>query len=521
MRAVIYCRVSTEEQVKNMSLPTQEKACRDYCARQGYVVGDDDLFIDRGESAKTTDRPEFLRMVAHCRAHKGRIHAVVVYALTRFSRNTADHFAIASLLRGFGVMLRSVTEPFDDSPFGRAMEGMLAVMAQLDNDVKSDLTIRRMKAAIQRGRWVWGAPLGYRKKNDRALPSLVPDPDVAPLVQRAFAIAAAGEYSGRALWTHLRALGLKGQAGAPLVRSRFLAMLKNPIYMGVIQVAGWEGEAQRGDFDPLVSPELFRAVQQRIAGARTNPGRRHRNHPDFPLRRFVRCGRCERPLTGSWSRGRSKAYAHYHCLAGCTRVSKLALEDAFVQLVERLTPAPEYVCYVRAVALDLWREQAATDRQQRAQLQACLTKIDGQLGTLDQAYIYDRRIDVDTYQRERGALRERQTVLRLELSEALISESELEGLLDFAEHALRHASAFWTAAATTDEKIAIQSTLFPEGLVWQPTSRSAGRFQSARDASPAGAFLEPRSVFTFYEMQPSGAQSRGEVGPPGIEPGTP
>jgi hypothetical protein len=46
------------EQTKNLSLPTQEKACREYCARNGYDV--DQVFIDAGESAKSTDRPEFL-----------------------------------------------------------------------------------------------------------------------------------------------------------------------------------------------------------------------------------------------------------------------------------------------------------------------------------------------------------------------------------------------------------------------------------------------------------------------------
>src|SRR3954453_10456323 len=107
MRAVIYSRVSTKDQAQNLSLPTQEKASREYCARHGYDV--DETFVDAGESAKTIDRPEFRRMLEHCRRGRGRIHAVVVYSLTRFSRNTTDHHAIAALLRGLGIMIRSVT----------------------------------------------------------------------------------------------------------------------------------------------------------------------------------------------------------------------------------------------------------------------------------------------------------------------------------------------------------------------------------------------------------------------------
>jgi DNA invertase Pin-like site-specific DNA recombinase len=36
--AVIYVRVSTKEQTANLSLPTQLKACEEYCQRQGFEV---------------------------------------------------------------------------------------------------------------------------------------------------------------------------------------------------------------------------------------------------------------------------------------------------------------------------------------------------------------------------------------------------------------------------------------------------------------------------------------------------
>ena len=34
--AVIYIRVSTKEQTENLSLPTQLKACEEYCEHQGF-----------------------------------------------------------------------------------------------------------------------------------------------------------------------------------------------------------------------------------------------------------------------------------------------------------------------------------------------------------------------------------------------------------------------------------------------------------------------------------------------------
>lgn len=53
------------------------------------------------------------------------------------------------------------------------------------------------------------------------------------------------------------------------------------------------------DFEPLIEPALFNRVQSVLAGIGSRQVRRHRNHPDFPLRRFVRCAACSNPLTGS------------------------------------------------------------------------------------------------------------------------------------------------------------------------------------------------------------------------------
>ena len=80
--AVIYCRVSTKDQLENFSIETQEKACRDYCERNGYRV----LRVFReAASAKTSNspRPEFQAMLAHCRKHSEDIGAVVIYAISR------------------------------------------------------------------------------------------------------------------------------------------------------------------------------------------------------------------------------------------------------------------------------------------------------------------------------------------------------------------------------------------------------------------------------------------------------
>ena len=83
--AVIYVRVSTKEQTENLSLPTQLRACEEYCRRQGYGVLE--RFHEEGESAKSTDRSQLQNLLTYCRLNKGLVHFLVVFNLARFARD--------------------------------------------------------------------------------------------------------------------------------------------------------------------------------------------------------------------------------------------------------------------------------------------------------------------------------------------------------------------------------------------------------------------------------------------------
>ena len=300
--AVIYVRVSTKEQTENLSLPTQLKACEEYCQRQGFQVLE--RFKEEGESARTADRTQLQHLLKYCRTHKGRVHFVVVYNLTRFAREKYDHFALRAHLKSLGISLRSATEPIDDTSTGKLMEGVLAAFAQFDNDVRSERTRAGIRAALELGRWTFRAPLGYLNAPKWSDKMLVPDPGRAPLVKRAFEEFASGQYKKQEVLALVTDLGLRTRRGLVLNPQSFALMLRNPLYIGTIQSPG-TGISCRGKFDRLISEETFYRVQALLDGRVQVSGPRQRNHPDFPLRGFVRCDSCGRPLTGSWSKGRN------------------------------------------------------------------------------------------------------------------------------------------------------------------------------------------------------------------------
>lgn len=119
------------------------------------------VFVEEGESAKTANRTELKAMLEFCRTEKN-IKAVVVHKLDRFSRNAADHAQMRVYLAGMGIQLRSVTEPIDDSSTGKFIELVLSGVAELDNNIRTERTVRGMNQRLKDGRWTFPPPLGYR-----------------------------------------------------------------------------------------------------------------------------------------------------------------------------------------------------------------------------------------------------------------------------------------------------------------------------------------------------------------------
>src|SRR5574341_1591846 len=103
MNGVIYCRVSSEEQVKGTSLESQELACREYAQSKNIKILR--VFIERGESAKFAERTQLLELIDYCRQNKDTIQVLLVWKIDRFARNVTDHFSVKATLAKYGVRI--------------------------------------------------------------------------------------------------------------------------------------------------------------------------------------------------------------------------------------------------------------------------------------------------------------------------------------------------------------------------------------------------------------------------------
>ncbi|MHB1762820.1 MAG: recombinase family protein [Acidimicrobiales bacterium] len=118
MRCVLYLRVSTREQAEKgegeegFSIPAQREACTRHIRDASWDLVD--AYADRGESARSADRPALQAMLARI-AEDRDVDAVVVHKIDRLARNMEDHVAIRRLLRRKGVALVSVTENVEET----------------------------------------------------------------------------------------------------------------------------------------------------------------------------------------------------------------------------------------------------------------------------------------------------------------------------------------------------------------------------------------------------------------------
>jgi len=312
MNAVIYCRVSSKEQVEGTSLESQEIACKEYALRHELNIVR--IFVERGESAKYADRTQLLEMLAFCQKKEHGVKQLLVWKVDRLARNVGDHFNIKAGLLKLDVKVVSVTEPIDGNPEGKLLETILAGFAQFDNDIRAARTLQGMRRKIQEGISPWRPPLGYKSNTVRGSKKTEPDQPDQPtfgLLQQAWNEFATGRYTKSQVLRLMTSRGLRARNGKQLSKQSLDYVFSDPYYAGILRDP-WAKVEHLGRHMPMISRTTFEAVQQITAGrGRSIPHRTIRS--EFPLRSTVRCSSCEHTLTGAFSRGRSSLYPYYRC----------------------------------------------------------------------------------------------------------------------------------------------------------------------------------------------------------------
>lgn len=152
-KAIVYVRVSSEEQVDGASLEVQERTCIAYAENELNCDVVAKPFREEGKSAKTANRPELIRMLQYAQAHKGEIGYAVFYDTSRASRKSCSYYGtIKAVLNKYGVKVRYATQQgIDETPEGRFLETVLMGAAEFENNLKSKKSMSLWRNEPDRG----------------------------------------------------------------------------------------------------------------------------------------------------------------------------------------------------------------------------------------------------------------------------------------------------------------------------------------------------------------------------------
>ncbi len=469
--AVTYCRVSTDEQVANFSLQTQDQETREYCKKNGFELVAS--FKDEGESAKTADRPGLIQMLEFCHKNRRRLDYLVIYAVDRLSRNNFDYAQIKKLLDQLGISIRAVTQDFDDTTEGKFHESLNVILAELDNNRRADRTKRGMEAAIKNKYWPFGTAIGYRKQyaSSDARARIVHDPARAPFIKMIFELFDKDQHTKREILSIVSNLGLRTRKGRCLAPETLDQILRRPIYAGLLQVKSWD-VCEPGDFEPIVDKDLFERVQIRLSGRSPHRVKHSRNNPAFPLTRFVRCSRCGKPLTASHSRNRvGNFYPYYGCVTkGCgIRIRAEKLEALFLSLLANVQPQTSYHELFRAVIIDVWDEnrQDVLKKKKLTEERICFLKRREEI--LRERFIYEKAISSEDYEAEKQTLLREIALAEMEFHDQTIEVLDVSGVLEFTRILLQDTAKLWRQI-DHEQKRKLQAVLFPDKITFDGQS---------------------------------------------------
>jgi site-specific DNA recombinase len=273
-------------------------------------------FIDEGISGSTDGRPNFQRMMDLIKSGNAPFDEVIIFDLSRFSRDTIDTLSYPRILREHGIALHSVQENFGEGPAGMLHMTITAGVNEYHNSKGGQMSSEGQATATILGYEIgpW-ALYGYTKERvtigegtraERTRSILVIDPETAPIVQRIFTMCLQG-HSTMDITKTLNKEGIISPGGKAWSRTTVAALLHNIKYTGV----GVHGLHSRSKFDyerkvtyvpdhhpAIISNEKFEQVQEALKSRYYVPKDPDSKHPRRTSSQFLFSGFCRCMVCG-------------------------------------------------------------------------------------------------------------------------------------------------------------------------------------------------------------------------------
>lgn len=348
VRYAIYMRCSSDDQSHGdyTTIDAQRDINTEYVAKQGGTLFNG--YSDEGKTGTNLKRNGWKALFADAQA--GLFDVVVVTYMSRLARGSKYHIA-EHLLEECGVTIERASQHFTDDLTGHMSKEMAIFLDEMYSKQVSQWTRTKMGQMVAKGFVCGGTvPFGCRKEpipgatllgTDKEPPKrLVPHPDEAPIVLRAYEVFAETR-SVVNVQTYLNTVTDRNWSF-----DNVTYLLRNEVYRGVLVFGEWRNDSA---FEAIISAELWEKVrdadESRARRCKQNPKDTYR----YYLRGTIHCPHCGCGMTPAAHPGRTASVPYYECIksfkkqtVGCPvrRVNARTVQDSIFGEIERAAKHP-------------------------------------------------------------------------------------------------------------------------------------------------------------------------------------
>lgn len=492
INAVIYCRVSSDEQAKGTSLDFQEASLTEYCRRNNIKIAHKPFREDY--SAKTfSKRPEIKKMMNFLKAHKNEVDVVLFYTWDRYSRSLEYALTNIRQLKKLDIEVNSIVNPLDNNSSDfPTMLGIYIGNAESENNKISLRTKNGIHEKSEMGRCTNKAPRGYKNvKIDDYNKYVEIIEDEAIKIRQIFAEVAKGIETPNYIRKQF------ARKGYNIPETSFFEMLRKQFYIGKVFVSDFVDVANghkvipahyvNGLHEPILKTEKeienFWKVQEILDGKKKNTPKLSRKvHPDAFLRKYLNCPVCGSAMTGAPSKGNGGTYYYYNCSKDgkhfrCRAENAI---EGFTKYLSSLKPNKE-VLKLYTEALKFLNKTNNDERVIDIQkFDVEIMRIEERRNKLDDMFM-DEKIKQDDYDRMKERYGKEITAIQeKKLVEENLNRSNIEPKLTYSIDLINN-MPYYIKEGKVEVKCKLLSSMFPEKVVFEGNSYRTNSYNKVLD----------------------------------------
>lgn len=413
----LYARKSTEsDEQQALSIDSQIKEMQAIAER--YNLNVVEVKRESHSAKESGKRPVFKELLNDIANEK--YNGILTWAPDRLSRNAGDLGTVVDLMDAKKLIhIQTYGQTFSNSPNEKFLLMILCSQAKLENDNKSQNVRRGLRARVEMGLWPCRPPTGYTKfkRMDQKCESII-DPERAPVIKQMFEKIGYDGWSGRKLHIWLRDdLDFKTEHGKHISLGNLYRILENHFYYGRFEYPKNSGKWYDGAHEPIITKELFTAVQVQIKSQILEPRSQQK---EFAFTKVMACGLCGSGITADEKFKKQKnGNVHRYVYYKCTRTRDPNCDCGFINEKDLISQLQNLIDDIDIKVVPM-REKITSDLKRYRKFQQML------LGNETKVAVKD--IDIRNYAKfilQEGDIEEKREFLRCLKSAIVLSKKEV------------------------------------------------------------------------------------------------